>query len=91
MAAMIDYAVLCRAIEDWKAGHAPRVSVTPSRPPPPRPSSPSAETVVEGYEAVEESVEEAVDEAVEPVHEQAPEDRTIIYQMPEIVDEGEEI
>jgi hypothetical protein len=78
MAAMIDYAVLCRAIEDWKAGHAPRV--TASRPPP-RPSRPVAAPV-----DAEPEVEEPVEEIAE---QQAPEDRTIIYAMPEIVDEGE--
>lgn len=77
MAAMIDYAVLCRAIEDWKAGHAPRVQA--SRPPPRRPVSAPVETV-------EPEADEVVDEIPE---QQAPEDRTIIYAMPEIVDENE--
>lgn len=78
MGAMIDYAVLCRAIEDWKSGHAPRAAT--SRPPP-RPSRPAAPQPVEALE---------VADAVEDIQEQqAPEDRTIIYQMPEIVDENE--
>ena len=77
MAAMIDYAVLCRAIEDWKSGHAPRA--TQGRPPPPRPSRPAAPQPVEAIEADSEEIQE----------QQAPEDRTIIYQMPEIVDENE--
>ncbi len=75
MAPMIDYAVLCRAIEDWKGGQAPRAS----RPPPPRPSRPAAPQPVEALEAEGEEIQE----------QQSPEDRTIIYQMPEIVDEGD--
>lgn len=77
MATMIDYAVLCRAIEDWKGGQAPRA--TQGRPPPPRPSRPAAPQPVEALEADGEEIQE----------QQAPEDRTIIYQMPEIVDENE--
>lgn len=76
MAAMIDYAVLCRAIEDWKGGQPPRAN----RPPPPRPSRPAAPQPVEALEAEAEAEEEIQEQ-------QAPEDRTIIYQMPEIVDE----
>jgi hypothetical protein len=86
MPVMIDYAVLCRAIDDWKAGHAPRVTAPPS--------SPSAETVIDGgYEPVEEEVAEAAEDVAEEAAEptQTPEDRTMIYHMPEIVDEGEEI
>lgn len=79
MAPMIDYAVLCRAIEDWKAGHAPRV--TASRPPP-RPSRPVSAPVAVEEPELEEPVEEIAEQ-------QAPEDRTIIYALPEIVDENE--
>lgn len=100
MPGMIDYAVLCRAIDDWKAGNAPSFSAPLGH----ATGSPSAETVVEGgYEAVEEAAEETVDEAAEevaeevaeeaaePAQEQPTEDRTMIYHMPEIVDEGEEV
>ena len=80
MPAMIDYAVLCRAIEDWKAGHAPRI---PASRPPPRPSRPvSAPVEAEADAEPETEVEEIAEQ-------QAPEDRTIIYALPEIVDEGE--
>lgn len=76
---MIDYAVLCRAIDDWKAGHAPR-SAPPARPParPSRPPKPAA------------AAPPAPAPAPEIAEQQAPEDRTIIYQLPDIED-GDEI
>lgn len=73
MPAMIDYAVLCRAIEDWKAGHAPQI---PAHHPPSSPVSAPSAAAETGYETMDA-------EGVEP----EPEDRTIIYQMPEIVDD----
>ncbi|MCY1062366.1 hypothetical protein [Nannocystis sp. SCPEA4] len=100
---MIDYAVLCRAIEDWKAGNAPNI------PAPSRPVPVAAETVVDSYDAVDEAAEDVVesdagdvDDAgdvgdvdtgdeegeVEVAAEQQ-QDRTIVYQLPDI-EEGEE-
>ena len=52
MPPMIDYAVLCRAIEDWKAGNAPNI------PAPSRPVPVAAETVVDSYDAVDEAAED---------------------------------
>lgn len=72
---MIDYAVLCRAIEDWKSGHAPRT--TPPPRPPARPSRAPAPKPVEAAPA-------------ELPEQQAPEDRTMIFQLPDI-EEGDEI
>lgn len=79
-AIMIDYATLCRAIEDWKAGQKPAAikPPTPTRVP---------TRAVEEEEAVEYS---AVYEIGEPAKEEAG-DSTVIYQLPdfaEVEDEG---
>jgi len=68
---MIDYATLCRAIEDWKAGQKPAAikPPTPTRVP---------TRVVEEEEAVEYS---AVYEIGEPAKEVG--DSTVIYQLPD--------
>jgi hypothetical protein len=82
-AIMIDYATLCRAIEDWKAGRAP--GATPAYAAPSRtPARPAEE------EAVEEYAE--VDEASEPVAPQGEQqDSTVIYALPDYETEGEEV
>ncbi len=79
-AIMIDYATLCRAIEDWKAGQKPAAikPPTPTRVP---------TRAVEEEEAVEYS---ALYEIGEPAKEEAG-DSTVIYQLPdfaEVEDEG---
>ncbi|MCA9637839.1 MAG: hypothetical protein KC420_17550 [Myxococcales bacterium] len=66
---MIDYALLCQAIADWKAGRAP--SVVP--PPAPRQHQHSQP---QHYEADDDDVEE-YEEVGEEVVEQ-----TVIYQLP---------
>jgi hypothetical protein len=97
MPPMIDYAVLCRAIEDWKAGNA--LNIPASSPPPV-----ASETVVDNYEGTEteaEADEEIVDTDVDAgegdvegdsegeveVVEGQQQDRTIVYQLPEIDEE----
>jgi hypothetical protein len=75
---MIDYATLCRAIEDWKAGQQPAAI----KPPPPK-RVPTR--VVEDEEAVEYS---AVYEIGEPAREEAG-DSTVIYQLPDFESEGD--
>lgn len=82
---MIDYAVLCTAIENWKAGQKP-TSAPPPTPPrrvAPRPAQ-AAEVVVE-EEAVEYS---AVYETSEPaeVRPEEPVESTVIYQLPDYED-----
>lgn len=106
MPPMIDYAVLCRAIEDWKAGNAPNI------PAPSRPVPVAAETVVDSYDAVDEAAEDVVESDVDDtgdvedagdvgdvdtgdeegeveVAAEQQQDRTIVYQLPDI-EEGEE-
>lgn len=77
-AIMIDYATLCRAIEDWKAGQKPAAI----RPPTPTrvPTRP-----VEDEEAVEYS---AVYDLGEPAKEEAG-DSTVIYQLPDFEGDAE--
>ncbi len=77
MPAMIDYATLCRAIEDWKAGQQPAAIKTPSRVPT-RPAE-DDEGVVE-YSAMYEIGEPAKEEVG---------DSTVIYQLPDYEGEGE--
>ncbi|WP_143140097.1 hypothetical protein [Nannocystis exedens] len=88
---MIDYAVLCRAIEDWKAGNAPNIPVS-------SPVPVATETAVDSYEGVEaeaEADEEIVDTDVDAgegegevgAGEGQQQDRTIVYQLPEIDEE----
>lgn len=116
MPAMIDYAVLCRAIEDWKAGNAPNIAAASY------PVEVASETVVESYDAGEAEVDAGEVDAgevdggdvdggdvdagegevdagdvdagdVEAGYgdgSEQPQDRTIVYQMPEIVDEEEQ-
>lgn len=95
MPPMIDYAVLCRAIEDWKAGNALNIPVS-------SPTPVATEMVVDNYEGVEaeaEADEEIVDTDVDAgegegesggegeVVEGQQQDRTIVYQLPEIDEE----
>ncbi|MBZ5714783.1 hypothetical protein [Nannocystis pusilla] len=96
---MIDYAVLCRAIEDWKAGNAPNI------PAPSRPDPVAAESVVDSYDAVDEAAEDVVESDVDDAGDvdagdegegegevevaEQQQDRTIVYQLPDI-EEGEE-
>jgi hypothetical protein len=86
---MIDYAILCQAIEDWKTGRpATAVPAAAARPQPPaRPATPAAAAEAEPEEVVEYS---GFYEAGEPAPEQA--DSTVIYQLPdyENVDVNEE-
>ncbi len=70
-AIMIDYATLCRAIEDWKSGRQPS-AVTPAAP---RRIAAPAQEVEE--EAVEYS---AVYDTNDAPPEQAP-DSTVVYQL----------
>lgn len=74
---MIDYATLCKAIDDWKAGHQPS-GVIPAAPQrvPTRPAD-EEEGVVE-YSA-------AYDIGTEARQEEVP-DSTVIYQMNEYED-----
>jgi len=76
-AIMIDYATLCRAIEDWKAGQQP-AAITP---PPARVPT----RAVEDEEAVEYS---AIYELSEPAKEESG-DSTVIYQLPDYEGEGD--
>jgi hypothetical protein len=76
---MIDYATLCRAIEDWKAGQKP-AAIKPPTPPTRVPTR-----AVEEEEAVEYS---AVYEIGEPAKEEAG-DSTVIYQLPDFEGEAE--
>jgi hypothetical protein len=94
MPPMIDYAVLCRAIEDWKAGNALNIPVS-------SPTPVATESVVDNYEGVEteaEADEEIVDTDVDAgegegegeVAEGQQVDRTIVYALPEIDEEEEQ-
>lgn len=80
MPAMIDYATLCRAIEDWKAGQKP-AAIKPPTPTPTRVPT----RAVEEEEAVEYS---AVYEIGEPAKEEAG-DSTVIYQLPDFEGDAE--
>ena len=70
---MIDYATLCRAIEDWKSGRQPS-AVTPA--PPRRIAAPAHQE----EEAVEYS---AVYDTSDLPAEQAAPDSTVVYQLSE--------
>ncbi len=73
-AIMIDYATLCRAIEDWKAGHQPSpVTAAPQR---------ITSQVREDEEAVEYSAVYDTNDAP------AVPDSTVVYHLPEY-EEGE--
>jgi len=76
---MIDYATLCRAIEDWKAGQKPAAI----KPPIPNRVPTRA---VEEEEAVEYS---ALYEIGEPAKEEAG-DSTVIYQLPDFEGDAED-
>ena len=77
---MIDYATLCRAIEDWKAGQKPAAirPPTPTRVP---------TRAVEEDEAVEYSAVYELNEP-EPAKEEAG-DSTVIYQLPDFEGDAE--
>jgi len=77
-AIMIEYATLCRAIEDWKAGQQPAAI----KPPTPKRVPTRA---VEEEEAVEYS---AIYEIDAPAKEEAG-DSTVIYQLPEFEGVGD--
>jgi len=90
MPAMIDYAVLCRAIEDWKAGNAPNIPVSS------RPLPVATEAVVDSYDAVEDAGEDVVESDVDGGEDEVEvdggepqQDHTIVYHLPD-VEEGEE-
>jgi len=71
---MIDYAILCQAIEEWKAGRPAVAAPAPPRPQIPRPA---AAAVVE-EEVVEYSgLYETNDAPAEP------QESTVIYQLPD--------
>lgn len=82
-ATMIDYATLCKAIEDWKSGRQPAAAKPPkpARPPSRVPTRPA----VEEEEAVEYS---AIYETGEPQKEE-PAESTVIYQLPDYEGEAE--
>jgi len=75
---MIDYATLCRAIEDWKAGHQPS-AVTPAAPR--RIAAPAHEE----EEAVEYSAVYDTNDAPAAVP-----DSTVVYQLSEFEEENVE-
>jgi hypothetical protein len=81
---MIDYAVLCTAIENWKAGQKPSAVPPAPRRPAPRPMAVQEEEAVE-YSAVYETAEFAEGRPEEPV------ESTVIYQLPDEYSEGEVI
>ena len=81
-AIMIDYATLCRAIEDWKSGVQPS-AVAPAAPR--RIAAPAQEQEPEEEEAVEYS---AVYDTNDMPAEQPGPDPTVVYQLSEY-EEGE--
>lgn len=81
-AIMIDYATLCRAIEDWKAGQKP-AAIKPPTPAPTRVPT----RAVEEEEAVEYSAVYELGEQ-EPAKEESG-DSTVIYQLPDFEGEAE--
>jgi hypothetical protein len=91
--AMIDYAVLCTAIENWKAGQKPSAAPPPApRRAAPRPVEPVQEEEPVEYSAVYDAGElaEAAEaaEAAE-VRPEEPVESTVIYQLPDDYSEGE--
>jgi hypothetical protein len=72
---MIDYAILCQAIEEWKTGR-PAAAAPAPRPPIPVRTNRPAETVEEvvEYSGMYETEAEAPSEPVES---------TVIYQLPD--------
>ncbi len=78
---MIDYATLCQAIEDWKAGHQPAAI----RSPPPRPAAPAAPVHYADADAEPEPEAEEYAADDEPRPEDVA-DSTVIYQLPEFVE-----
>ena len=79
-AIMIDYATLCRAIEDWKTGQQPAAI----KPPPPTPNRVKTRPAEEEEAVVEYS---AIYEIGEPAKEEVG-DSTVIYQLPDYEGEG---
>lgn len=82
--AMIDYAVLCTAIENWKAGQKP----SSAPPPAPRRAAPQPVEAVQEDEAVEYSAVYDAGELAEARPEE-PVESTVIYQLPDEYSEGE--
>lgn len=80
MPGMIDYAVLCNAIEEWKSG-APASAVPAARPAIPTPAARRAAPVEEPEEVVEYSGLYESPEAAEAPAE--PAESTVIYQLPD--------
>ena len=73
---MIDYAILCQAIEEWKAGRPAVAAPAPPRPQIPCLAQPAAAVVEE--EVVEYSgLYETNDAPAEP------QESTVIYQLPD--------
>ena len=72
VAVMIDYEILCKTIEDWKSGRRPS-SI-------PRAPARQARQASEDFEAVDDADFEDADQ-------RPADDRTIVYQMPEILDD----
>ena len=82
-ATMIDYATLCKAIEDWKGGRQPSAA---KRPLPNRPPSrvPARPVVVE-----EEAVEFSAIYETSDAQKEEPAESTVIYQLPDYDGEAE--
>ncbi len=80
---MIDYAVLCTAIENWKAGQKPSSAPPPARRPAPQPVEVVQEEEAVEYSAVYDAGELAEARPEEPV------ESTVIYQLPDEYGEGE--
>lgn len=78
---MIDYAILCQAIEAWKTGRPAAAAPVPTRQHPPRPSRPAAAAPTPAAPVEEEVVEYSglyeSDAPAEPV------ESTVIYQLPD--------
>jgi hypothetical protein len=83
---MIDYAVLCTAIENWKAGQKPTTAPPPMpRRPAPQPVEAAQEEEAVEYSAVYDAGElaDAADAADAAEATEAPVDSTVIYQLPD--------
>lgn len=82
MPGMIDYAILCQAIEEWKAGRPAAATPVPTRQHPPRPARPAPPTPAKPAPAAEEEVVEysGLYESEAPAE---PQDSTVIYQLPD--------
>lgn len=78
---MIDYAILCQAIEEWKSGRPAAAAPVPSRQHPPRPARPAAAAPAKAAPVEEEVVEySGLYESEAPAEQQ---DSTVIYQLPD--------